>query len=188
MTALFDLLPLVAFFVAFKVANIFVATAVLMVAAVGQVAWTWLSRRQVAKLPLAIAAIALTLGGLTLAFHDERFIKWKVSVVYSLLAVVFLASNWIGERPLWQRALDEQFRAPRAVWIRLNTAWALLFLALAGTNAWLIGRVDTNTWVNLKVWGATAVIFVFSLAQLMYLSRHGEMIEPPPATPPEEPR
>lgn len=179
MSALFDLLPLVAFFVAFKLGDIYLATAVLIAISVAQVAWTWVRERKVAKMPLIAAGLAVVLGGATLALHDERFIKWKVSVVYAAFAVAFLASNWIGEKPLWQRALDEQFRASRAVWVRLNTAWALFFMALAGANAWVLTVFDTATWVNFKVWGVLAAILLFTVLQVMYLAKHGEMIEPP---------
>lgn len=180
MTALFDLLPLVAFFVAFKWKGFFVATAVLVVLSIAQVAWIRLRTGTVPRMPLVAAGLAVVLGGATLYFHDERFFKWKVSVVYGLFAIAFLASNWIGDKPLWQRALDEQFRAPRAVWVRLNTAWGLFFLALAGLNAWALTVLDTETWVTLKVWGALGAILAFTVLQVLYLSKHGEMIEPPP--------
>lgn len=179
MSALFDLLPLLAFFVAFKLGGIYVATAVLIVLSVAQVAWTWVRERKVARMPLVAAGLAVVLGGATLALHDERFIKWKVSVVYAAFAVAFLASNWLGDKPLWQRALDEQFRAPRAVWVRLNTAWAAFFMVLALANAWVLTAFDTATWVNFKVWGVLAAILLFTVLQIAYLSKHGEMIEPP---------
>lgn len=183
MSALFDLLPLVAFFVAFKMADLYVATAVLITISVAQLAWSWFARRELARMPLVATVLAVVLGGMTLAFHDERFIKWKVSVVYVLFAAAFLASNWIGAKPLWQRALDEQFEAPRVVWLRLNTAWALFFLLLALTNAWVVTRYDTATWVNFKVWGVLGALFIFTIAQVLYLSRHGTLREPPPPEP-----
>ncbi len=179
MSALFDLLPLVAFFVAFKLADIYVATGVLIAISVGQVAWTWVRERKLAKMPLIAAGLAVVLGGATLALHDERYIKWKVSVVYAAFAIAFLASNWIGDKPLWQRALDEQFRAPRAIWVRLNTAWGLFFVALAGANAWVLTTFDTATWVNFKVWGVMVALLGFTVLTVLYLARHGEMIEPP---------
>jgi len=179
MSALFDLLPLVAFFVAFKLAGFYTATAVLIVLSVTLVAWTWARTRKVPKMPLVAAALALVLGGLTLYLHDERFFKWKTSVVYAAFAIVFLASNWVGDKPLWQRALDAQFRAPRAVWVRLNTAWGLFFLALAGVNAWVLTHYDTATWVNFKVWGALSALLAFTVLQVMYLAKHGETLAPP---------
>jgi intracellular septation protein len=178
MSALFDLLPLVAFFVAFKLGGIYVATAVLIGVSVAQVAWTWLRTRTLARMPLVAAGLAVVLGGATLALHDERYIKWKVSVVYGAFAIAFLASNLFGDKPLWQRALDEQFRAPRAVWVRLNTAWGLFFLALAGLNAWVLTRFDTETWVNFKVWGVLVALLAFTVLQVLYLAKHGEMKEP----------
>ncbi len=173
MSALLDFLPLLAFFAAYKYGDFFIATGVLIAATLAQTAWTYFRTGKVPKLALAATAMVVVLGGITLALHDERFLKWKVSVVYSLFAIAFLGSNWIGAKPLWQRALDEQVEASREVWLRANTAWALFFIALAATNAWVLLHYDTATWVNFKVWGVLGALLLFTLAQVGYLSRRG---------------
>jgi intracellular septation protein len=177
MAALLDFLPLIVFFAAFKWQGIFVATGALIVATLAVTAYTWITQRTVSKLALAGAGIALVLGGATLLLRDEQYVKLKATVVWWLFAAAFLASNWIGEKPLWQRALDNAFEAPRAVWLRANTGWAAFFAALGAGNLWLIEHVDTATWVTVKVWGGIACTFAFTVAQVVYLSRAGRLRE-----------
>ena len=173
MSALLDFLPLIAFFAAYKWGDIYFATSVLIAVTLLQTAWAWFRVRKLPTLALVTTALVLVFGALTLALHDERWIKWKVSVVYGLFALAFLGSNWIGAKPLWQRALDEQVEASREVWLRANTAWALFFIVLAGANAWVLMHYDTATWVNFKVWGVLGALVLFTLAQVLYLTRRG---------------
>src|ERR687890_677406 len=107
MQLLFDFLPVIAFFVAYKLTDIFVATGVLVA-----------------------AVLVLIFGGLTLAVHDKAFIQWKVTIVNWLFAVAFLVGNYIGERPLTQRIMGESVTLERAAWRRLSWAWIVYFLAL----------------------------------------------------------
>lgn len=173
MSALLDFLPLIAFFAAYKWGDIYLATGVLIAVTVTQTAWSWFRTRKLPKLALVTTGLVLVFGLLTLLLQDERWIKWKVSVVYGLFALAFLGSNWIGTKPLWQRALEEQVEAPREVWLRGNTAWALFFVVLAAVNAWVLMNFDTATWVNFKVWGVLGALLLFTLAQVFYLTRRG---------------
>ena len=178
MSALLDFLPLLAFFAAYKWGDIYFATSVLIVVTLLQTAWAWYRTRKLPTLALVTTTLVLVFGALTLALHDERYIKWKVSVIYGLFAIAFLGSNWIGAKPLWQRALEAQVEASREVWLRANTAWGLFFIALAGANAWVLTHYDTATWVNFKVWGVLGVLVLFTLAQVGYLSKRGRFKDP----------
>jgi intracellular septation protein len=173
MAALFEFLPLVAFFAAFWWNGIFFATGVLLVLTVAQVGWLWVRGRPIPKLMLAAAALALLFGGATLLLHDERFIKWKASVVYWLFAAAFAGSALFTARPLWQRALDELFEAPRRIWLLGNGLWAAYFLALGFVNIWVFTRYDTATWVTFKVWGAMGASLVMLVLQGLLLARFG---------------
>ena len=179
MSALLDFLPLLAFFAAYKWRDLFFATGVLIGVTLAQLAWNWWRNGTVAKLPLFTAVLAVGFGGLTLLLHDERYIKWKFSLVYWVFALAFAGSNFIGAKPLWQRALDAQVEAPRAVWVRGNTAWALFFFALGAVNVWVLSNFDTATWVNFKVWWALGALFAFTFLQVAYLSRRGRFRDQP---------
>ncbi len=59
-------------------------------------------------------------GGLTIFFHNDEFIKWKVTVIYALFAGALLFSQWVMKKPLIQRMLGKELSLPQQVWSRLN--------------------------------------------------------------------
>ena len=115
MKFLFDLFPVILFFVAYKLYDIYTATAAAIIAAMAQVFWDYVKRRRVEKMHLVTAALILVLGGMTLAFHDETFIKWKPTLVNWGFALVFWGSHYIGEKPIIRRMLGEALTLPDAV-------------------------------------------------------------------------
>lgn len=137
MKLLYDFLPIVLFFVAYKVADIFVATAVAIVAALAQVTVSWIRQRRVEPLHLASAALIAVLGGATLALHDKSFIMWKPTLVYLLFAGVFVSSQALG-RPLIQRLLGGRLRMPDPAWRRLSWMWVAFFLVCGTANAGMV--------------------------------------------------
>jgi intracellular septation protein len=127
MQLFFDFLPVIAFFVAYKLTkDIFVATAVIIVATVLQVAIHWIRKHSVNPMHLVSAGLVLVFGGLTLAIRNPLFIMWKVTVVNWLFSAAFIASHWLfGGRPVIQRLVkvaDAQFDLEAAQWRRLNAA------------------------------------------------------------------
>lgn len=145
MKLLYDFLPIILFFVAYKVADIFVATAVAIVAAVAQVGWSWLRHRRVEPMHLVSAGLIAVLGGITLALHDKTFIMWKPTLVYLLFAGVFVGSQLFGGRPLVERVLSAQLRMARRQWRRLGWAWVAFFLVCGSANAGMVayyGRAE----------------------------------------------
>lgn len=175
MAALFELLPIVLFFIAFKLAGIYVATAVIVIASVIQLGIGWWRERKLKPMPLIVTGLAVVLGGITIALHDPAFIKWKFSVVYWLFGTVFIASRFFGNKTLAERALSSQISLPHPIWNRLNLSWALFFLLLGCVNAYVIYHYTTAQWVNFKFYGVLGATLVFVIAQGVYLSRHVEL-------------
>lgn len=179
MKLLFDFLPIVLFFVAYKLADIYVATGVLIVVTLSQVGWSWLRHRRVEKMPLITAGLVLVLGGATLIFHDPIFVKWKPTVVNWLLAVAYVASRFIGEKTLVERMMGAQLQLPRIIWVKLTVAWALFFVSMGLLNLYVAFNFDENTWVNFKVFGMLGLTVLFILAQAAYMSRHLKLGDEP---------
>ena len=145
MKLLYDFLPIVLFFIAYKAAGIFVATAVAVVAALAQVSWSWLRHRRVEPLHLVSAGLIAVLGGVTLILHDKTFIMWKPTLVYLLFAGVFAGSQLFGGRPLVERVLASQLRLDRRRWRHLGWAWVGFFLVCGTANAGMVtyyGRAE----------------------------------------------
>lgn len=171
MKLLFDLFPVILFFIAFKLYGIYVATAVAIAASVIQVAYVYLKNKRVEKMHLITLALIVILGGATLIFHDETFIKWKPTVVNWGFALVFLGSHFIGNKPIIRRMMEQAVTLPDHVWLRLSQMWILFFVFSGVANIYVAFNFDTDTWVNFKLFGLMGLTLVFILAQGLYISR-----------------
>jgi intracellular septation protein len=170
MQLLFDFFPVIAFFIAYKLTDIYVATAVIIVAVVVQAAIQWTRHRKISPMSLISGVLVLIFGGLTLVIHDKSFIQWKVTVVNWLLAAAFLASRFIGERTLVERMMGENMPLERSLWLRLNWAWIGYFVVLGALNLYVAWNFSENTWVNFKLFGMLGLTFVFALLQGFWLA------------------
>jgi len=169
---LLDYAPALLFFAAYFVWDIYVATVVLIVAAIALVLVYRLWQGHWHKSHLVVAVLATVLGGLTLAIHDPAFIKFKPTAVYGVFALALLGSHLVGERVLLARIPQKTFSFPDPVWRKVNLAWALFFLLCAALNWYVAGNYDEATWVKFKTFGFTALTFVFLLAHAPFLSRY----------------
>ena len=167
-----DFLPVVLFFVAYKLFDIYVATGVIIVATLLQVAYSWFTTRKVATMQLATLVIILVFGGLTLYLHDEQFIKWKPTVINWLFAAAFLATQLFGQKTAIEHMLGANMSLPRPIWRRLNLGWVLFFVAMGGANLYVMSHFDRDTWVNFKLFGMLGLTVLFIVLQTLYLSRY----------------
>ena len=173
MAFLFDFFPILLFFLAYQWKGIFFATGVIIVSTGVQVAVQWLRTRTVKPMHLATAVLVFVFGGLTLLIGDEEWIKWKVTVLYWLFAIGFLASAWIPpRRTVIERLLASEIDLPAFVWQRLNAMWIAFFVLLGGANLYVMRHFDTDTWVDFKFYGVIGATLLFVVVQAVYLSRH----------------
>ena len=172
MKFLFDLFPVILFFAAFKVAGIYVATTVAMVATVLQIAWVWFKHRKVDAMQWLSLLIIGVFGGATLIFHNDTFIKWKPTVLYWLFGVVLLGSVMFVRKNLIRAMMEQQVSLPEQMWGRLNLVWAIFFLAMGGLNLYVAYHFDTDVWVNFKLFGSMGRMVLFILVQSVWLARH----------------
>jgi intracellular septation protein len=178
MQMLFDLLPVVFFFIAYKMAGIYVATGVLIVGVLLQTAISWFRHRKVSPMLLTSAVLVLVFGGLTLLIHDAAFIKWKPTIVNLLFAGAFVASQFMRGPTIVQRLMGENLQLkPESLWTRLNLMWVAFFLVCAVLNLYVAYNYSEDTWVNFKLFGLMGLTLVFALAQGFWLARHMERAE-----------
>jgi intracellular septation protein len=174
MKFLFDLLPVLAFFIAFQVAGIYVATAVAIATTVIQVAWLKLSGRRVDPMLWASLAIIAVFGGATLVLQDETFIKWKPTVLYWLLGAVLGLAALVFRRNLVRAMLSAQVQLPDPVWNRLNWSWVGFFAFMGALNLYVAYNYSTDLWVNFKLFGGMGLMLAFVVVQALFLARHVE--------------
>jgi intracellular septation protein len=174
MQLLLDFLPVLAFFVAYLLADIYVATAVLIVAVLLQTVVSLIRHRKVSPMLLVSAVLVLMFGGLTLWLHDATFIKWKPTIVNVLLAGGFAASH-IGRGPtIVQRLIGENLQLADADWRRLNLMWIGFFLFSAAANLYVAYNFAEATWVKFKLFGLLGLTLLFVVLQGLWLASRAE--------------
>ena len=196
MKLLFDLFPVILFFVTFKVAGnyeaeslalatdwlgsgftagqapIMLATAVAIVATFAQIGWVWMRHRKVDTMLWVSLAVIVVFGGATILFHNETFIKWKPTVLYWLFAAVLLGSSVFFRRNLLQAMLKDKIQMPEPGWRVLNLSWSGFFTFMGFANLFVAYTFSTDIWVNFKLFGGLGLMFLFVLAQGALLSKY----------------
>ena len=174
MKILIDFFPLLLFFGAFKFYDIYVGTAVLMGATVVQMALIYGMDRKLQAMHKITLVLVLAFGTLTLVLHDDRFIKWKPTVLYWIFAGILLGGKWIFGRNLIQKVMGTQITLPESIWTRLNLSWAFFFVISGALNLYVAfsGNFTESQWVNFKVFGLMALMLLFVIAQSIWLGRY----------------
>jgi intracellular septation protein len=174
MKFLFDLFPVILFFIAFKVSGIYVATGVAIAATFAQIGWLLARGRKVDTMLWVSLAIIVVFGGATLWLQDETFIKWKPTVLYWLFGAVLAGSSLIFRRNLIRKLMEEQVSLPDRVWGRLNASWIGFFALMGAANLIVAFNFPTDTWVNFKLFGGMGLMLAFVVAQSLLLAKYIE--------------
>lgn len=178
-----DFFPILLFFGAYKLYDIYTATAVLMVATVLQMAYVFKTQRRLDLMQKVTLVLVLGFGALTLGLHDERFIKWKPTVLYGAMTLGLATALWVFHKNVVRMLLGTQMELPDRVWGRLNLVWILYCAFMASINAYVAGYYSTEDWVNFKLWGY-AFPLGFIVAQGLYIAPHVKFRGPDGEGPP----
>ncbi|MFJ2991545.1 septation protein A [Pandoraea sp. NPDC087047] len=172
MKFLFDLLPVILFFVAFKFAGIYVATGIAIVTTIVQVIWMWLRHRKVEPMQWVSLAIIVVFGGATMLLHDETFIKWKPTALYWLFGITLFVAELVFDKNLIRAMMEKQMALPENLWRAVNFSWALFFLAMGALNLVIAYHFSTDTWVDFKLFGGMGLMVVFIVVQSLWLAKY----------------
>lgn len=215
MKLLFDFLPIILFFGTFKYAEshkewaaafatehlgfivsggvvgmaeapVLLATVVVIVATLAQIGFLLARGKKIDTMLWVSLVLVVVLGGATIWFHSEAFIKWKPTVLYWAMAVGLWASAALFGKNLPQKMMGEHVQLPDVLWARLNWAWIAFFVMMGVLNRYVAEQYSTDTWVNFKLFGGMGLMIVFMVAQGLYISRHAlpdDRDSQPPARP-----
>ena len=178
MKFLFDLFPIILFFVAFKLGDIYTATIVAMIATIGQILWVYYRHRKIDAMQWIGLVMIVVFGSLTIFLHDKTFIQLKPTALYWLfsgalfVSAQFFQKNWIQVLMGKQVTLKE--KSAHSVWHQLNMAWAAFFFVLGAINLYIAFEFSEETWVNFKLFGSTGLLLLFVIIQGVWLSKHME--------------
>ena len=175
---LYDFVPVLLFFISFKLYGIYAATVVGIVATALQVITTRLWKKKFDKQQVVTLIVFALFGGMTLYFHNPLFVKWKPTIIFWIFAIIFAGSHFVGKKLLIQRmmepVLEGKTTLPELAWKKLSFAWITFFTSLGALNIYIAYHYSTDTWVNFKVYGILGLLFIFSIIQAVYLSRYME--------------
>lgn len=172
MKLFFDFFPIILFFITYKFYGTYIATSVMMIATLLQIGVFWFKYHRIELMHVIALLVVLILGAATLFFHNDIFIKWKPTVVYWAMALVFLGTEIIGTTPLVQRLLGKKITLPKNIWRRLNLSWVLFFIVVGGVNLYIAYKFNTDVWVNFKLFGLLGSTIIFGILQSIYLARY----------------
>jgi intracellular septation protein len=173
MQLLFDFFPLIVFFAAYLVYDLYVATAAIMVAIALQIAYQWFRHRKVNKMLLISGALVLVFGSITLALRNPLFIQWKVTVVNWLFAAAFLGSQLFSEKTFTQRMMGHAIELEPALWRQLNILWVVNFAVIGALNLYVMYNFDEQTWEYFKTWGMIGLSLLMAVGQAIWISSRG---------------
>lgn len=172
MKLLFDVFPVLLFFIAFKVYGIYAATAVAMGASFAQIGYLWLRGRKIDKMLWVSVGVITFFGGATLLLGNETFIKWKPTVLYWLFATALIVGHLVFRKNLVRSMMEHQVTLPEDVWTRLLASWIVFFALMGALNLYVAYNYSTDAWVNFKLFGGMGLMLAFVLLQALMLARY----------------
>ncbi|MFZ6686635.1 septation protein A [Undibacterium sp. SXout11W] len=201
MKFLFDVFPVILFFVTFKwgeghtataqayvekylsglvsggvsspeLAPIMLATAVTLVASIGQISYLLIRRQKVDAMLWISFIIIMVFGGATIYFHSDTFIKWKPSILYWCYCGAFLLAQFVFKKNLIRTAMESQVKLPEHIWGKLSLAWTAYFFLMGLLNLWVAFNFSTDTWANFKLISMVGIMPAFIIIQSLFLSKY----------------
>ena len=202
MKFLFDVFPVILFFVSYKLSEkhadiaqqlannylssfvsgsslsieqspIILATAITIIASIAQISFLLLCRKKVDAM-LWISFIIITLfGSATIYFHSDTFIKWKPTVLYWCYAAAFVIGQFFFQNKSVESSDGSQIAMPEAVWAKLNLVWIAYFVFMGLLNIYVAFNFPTSTWVDFKLY-SLAALPIFTILQSVFLAKYVE--------------
>ncbi len=172
MKLLLDFFPIILFFVTFKVAGIYWATGVAIIATVLQIAWMRFRTGKVEVMQWLSLGVIVVFGGATLLAQSETFIKWKPTVLYWLMGGALVVGQLFFKRNLLKSLMGTQIELPEAGWRVMLHSWMAFLLLMGVLNLWVAYTFDTDTWVSFKLFGGLGLMAVFVIGQALWMSRY----------------
>ncbi len=172
MKFLFDMFPVILFFVAFKFWGIYPATAVAIGATLLQIGWLIARKKKIEPMLWVSLGVIVVFGGATLLLHNETFIKWKPTVLYWLFAAALGIGALVFKKNFIRSMMEKQMELPEPLWGRVLLSWIAFFIVMGLLNLYVAFNYDTDTWVNFKLFGGMGLMLLFVFGQALLLAKH----------------
>ncbi|VFP78832.1 Probable intracellular septation protein A [Candidatus Erwinia haradaeae] len=171
MKKLFDALPLLFFFIFYNIYDIFIASAAMIVTSGCSLVMRWWLYSKLETLSLISFAFIFIFGTLTISMHNPDYIKWKGTILYALISIVFLYSHFFMQETLVESMLGKDIHLSKSSWRRLNIIWVIFFVFCSIMNTYSIFYFSQAMWVTFKVFGLGGFVLLFGLWNGVYIYR-----------------
>jgi len=172
MKQLLEFIPIILFFVTYKIYDIYTATGVIIVATIIQVGFTWFKYKKVEPMQWITLGLIIVMGGATIYLQNEQFIKWKLTIIEWLFGLAFLGSQFFGKKPFVERMMGANLELPANIWKRLNLMWATFFISVGFINIYVMQNYNTDDWVTFKTFGVPGLMMIFIILQMLLIYKH----------------
>lgn len=172
MKQLLEFIPVILFFITYKLYDIYIATAVIIVATIIQVCITWIKYKKVEPMQWITLGLIVVMGGATIYLQNEQFIKWKLTVIEWLFGLAFLGSQFFGKKTFVERMMGANLELPSPVWKKLNIAWASFFISVGFINIYVMQNFNTDDWVTFKTFGVPGLMLIFIIVQMLFIYKY----------------
>lgn len=172
MKQLLEFIPLILFFVVYKMSGIQMASIVSVIATVAQMVLLKLLYGKVEKQQAIMGGAVVFFGLLSAYFNEVKYLQWKVTIVYSLFALVLLISQFGFKTPLIKKLLGKEIKLPDSVWNKLNLGWAIFFIICMLLNIYISQYFSEEIWVDFKSFGIIGLTLVATVATGFVLYPH----------------
>ena len=200
MKFLFDLFPVILFFITLKVAEktasasavlgeilttvgiattvkpslvpIMLATVAVIIGSIIQIIWAKLHYKKVDNTLWLSALLVTILGGMTLYFQNDAFIKWKPTLLYWTFAAVLIGARLFSKKNIIKMMMGKEIQLPETIWNNLNVAWAIFFSALGALNLYVAFHYSIDTWASFKLFGTMGLMFIFVIVQSVAINKY----------------
>ena len=153
-------------------APVLLSTVVVILATLAQVLILLVRGKRIDAMLWVSLALVVVLGGATIYFHNENFIKWKPTALYWVMGSILAGGQLLFKRNLIKSLLGAQMELPENVWTVVCWSWVAFFAFMGCLNLWVAFNFSTATWVSFKMFGGLGLMLLFVVAQAAYLGRY----------------
>ena len=148
------------------------ATIAVIIGSIVQIIWAKLHYKKVDNTLWLSALLVIVMGGMTLYFQNDAFIKWKPTLLYWTFAVVLIGTSLFAKKNLIKNMMGKEISMPDSIWNKLNLAWALFFSALGVLNLYVAFNYSIDTWASFKLFGTMGLMFLFIIGQSLAINKY----------------
>lgn len=176
MILLFELIPLITFFITFKLYGMVWATGILVVVSIISLVSYYFIKGKVSKKMIFSTSIIAILGIATVLTGDTFFIKIKPTILSGSIALA-LTYGVMNKKPYLKNVFGESIKMSENNWLIFSKRVAIYFFIMAIANEIVWRNFSEAFWINFKLFGFSGISLLFMMSQVPFMLKNTISIE-----------